>query len=184
MSVSTDIFTADYFQETIFHSTSPYHTVSLQSLLRQTRGRLNICLYGSLALCQLLSSYMDYTALFADWSPVQSSIVCGFVRESQVVPSVCIVVWSNAPLFWLEPAVFPSLLRLVLPCSLRVQACAPDRPVTLKILQQVSRLDKAGKSVISCWVSGRTLLPGIDAAGAAANEADLCGYLVCDRSTR
>jgi hypothetical protein len=175
------MFTADYSQENIIYSTSPYHTVSLQSLLRHSRGRLNICPYGSLALCHLLSSYMDYTAFYADWSSVQSSIVCGFVRESQVVPYVCLVRWATSSLFRLEPVLFRSLLRPLLPCSLRVYACTPYHLVTVKILQ-VSRLHKAGMSVISCWLSGRVFLPGIDAADEAPKDVDLRAYLVCDRS--
>jgi hypothetical protein len=51
------------------------------------------------------------------------------------------------------------------------QGHMPNHVVVLEIVQQVFSLERAGKSVVFCWVLGCTCLPGNEAASVATKEA-------------
>jgi hypothetical protein len=53
------------------------------------------------------------------------------------------------------------------PCSL--SSCSRDHPIVNEVLYQLSHLQKAGKSVVFCWVRGHTVLPGSERAALNRN---------------
>jgi hypothetical protein len=47
--------------------------------------------------------------------------------------------------------------------------CSRDHPIVNEVLYQLSHLQKAGKSVVFCWVRGHTVLPGSERAALNRN---------------
>jgi hypothetical protein len=54
-----------------------------------------------------------------------------------------------------------------------LNCCLPNHPIITEILIQVSSLQKAGKSLMFCWVLGHTGLPGNETTS-AADEVAAC----------
>lgn len=57
-----------------------------------------------------------------------------------------------------------------------------DHPIIIEILTQVSHLNKAGKSVVFCWVPSHVGLPGNKATDTAAKSAAYHGTLASSRA--
>jgi ribonuclease HI len=139
------------------------------------------------------SKYPDYTHIFTDGSVSQGSTGCSFVFDSRpfifhLNPSCSIV---TAELYALYRALLhlrhlnPGRFLLCADCLSSLHAlssCVSDNPLVVQSLCIGSELSQHGHTVVFCWISFHTGIPGNEAADSAARIGALNMTTICGRA--